>query len=52
MFTKEKANEDIWAVIKDCLEHCQIRLNKNNRYIDTEIFDNIAKHVDWKSVLI
>lgn len=52
IFTKDKPNEDIFAVITDCLDHCQNRLNKKNRYVDTEIFNNIAKHIDWKSVLI
>ena len=51
-FSKESSNEELIQIIKECVEHCQVRLNKKKRYIDTTIFNNLVDNVAWNNVLL
>ena len=46
----EADNEEVFKLILDYLTRCSKELK--GRYIDTSIFQNIGRHVDWKSLLV
>ena len=46
---EESKNKEILSLIYEYLSDCKKELK--GRYIDTSIFDNIGKHVDWRSLL-
>jgi outer membrane lipoprotein-sorting protein len=46
---KNMDNLSLIKLIRECIEHCKIRLPK--RYINTTFIDNTLDHTDWKSVI-
>ena len=44
-------NETIKSKIKEMVTDCEESLNSKKRYLDTEIFENLIDHMDWKSLI-
>ena len=51
-FSKNDANINLAKTMKKAVEHCEVILNKKNRYIDKEHFNNTVDHIEWQNVLI
>lgn len=51
-FSKSDTNINLATAMKSAVEHCEVILNKKNRHIDKELFNNTVDHVAWRDVLI
>jgi len=48
-FSNNCSNNDLIKIVKDCIDHCTVRLKK--RYVDVEIFSNMVEHISWDVLL-